>query len=111
MGGKGALLTPRRAQALRASMALPSIRWLVWLALIASLAPGAVSAQGLWSRWFGGATTSPTAPCALDRCDAVEPPAKDAPAAPPRAQAALPSAMPPGNFDFYLLTLSWSPGF
>ena len=77
----------------------------------------------------GGAPVNPAAPrpaapagCVLDHCEepapAAMPPLKPAaapPAAPP-PEAALPAngkipPLSPGNFDFYVLTLSWSPGF
>jgi ribonuclease T2 len=92
-------------------MATGHIRPLDCLALVPLLAPGPVHAQSLWGRLFGGPAISRPASCALDNCDPVAPQAKAAPAPQSSTQASLPSAMPPGNFDFYLLTLSWSPGF
>lgn len=43
--------------------------------------------------------------CGLDRC------AGSAPYLPLRVQALRGAAGTPGNFDFYILSLSWSPGF
>jgi ribonuclease T2 len=74
------------------------------------------------------AATTPTqaftpTPCVLDKClQGASPqgsPAPTAPLNPPPAQAPAPFApgaagaveVAPGDFDFYLLTLSWSPGF
>ncbi len=45
--------------------------------------------------------------CLLDHCADQAPPA---PAGAP-ARRAAPSAAPSGDFDFYVLALSWSPGF
>ena len=87
----------------------------------------------LWRKPRGGAAT----PCVLDRCVNGGAPAAPAPARPatPEAQSATPDdSIPPpsnrryggnrndrgggggdtgtaGNFDFYVLTLSWSSGF
>lgn len=48
--------------------------------------------------------------CVLDRCnDAASTPKADA--GPTTPAAPLPSAVAPGAFDFYVLALSWSPGF
>lgn len=53
------------------------------------------------------APARPTTPCVLDRClDAPGGPAT--PAAPPFVRR---GAVAPGAFDFYVLALSWSPGF
>jgi ribonuclease T2 len=82
--------------------------FLACFALIAFVAPVPASAQSLWDRLFGGASTPARPPCVLDNCNPSAPAAPDAPALP---RVAAPSAMPPGAFDFYLLTLSWSPGF
>ena len=60
-------------------------------------------------------------PCVLDKCLGLKPPppagaggASD-PASPaaadPAPSAARPTAPAPGGFDFYVLALSWSPGF
>ena len=76
----------------------------VCVALAIALTPAAGHAQNLWGRLLHGPAATTAAPCALDNCPAT--PAPTEAAAPP-----LLSAMPPGNFDFYLLTLSWSPGF
>jgi ribonuclease T2 len=82
------------------------------LALVAALLfyPGAGQAQSFWDNFFRGAPASQpaTTPCVLDEClnGAAQAPAP-APMAPPLAAGVV----APGNFDFYLLTLSWSPGF
>jgi ribonuclease T2 len=76
-----------------------------------------VQAQGLWNEIFGAPAAKP-APCVLDEClnGGAGSPAQPAAAepqsapAPPVAQAG-PPAVAPGAFDFYLLALSWSPGF
>lgn len=51
------------------------------------------------------------APCVLDEC--LNGGAKPTPQQPavPTAPAQMQAAIAPGEFDFYLLTLSWSPGF
>lgn len=63
---------------------------------------------------------APQAGCVLDNCDAAHPApsgqAANAPATPPPGNDPAPqsagfSPAAPGNFDFFLLTLSWSPGF
>jgi ribonuclease T2 len=59
-------------------------------------------------------------PCVLDKClngaTQKAPPVSQAPdadstPAPRPSRPASPIAIAPGDFDFYLLTLSWSPGF
>jgi ribonuclease T2 len=88
-------------------------------ALALSLCPASSQAQSFWDNLFRGPATAPArpTPCVLDKClnGAAQKPAQ-AQAAPDSAPA--PTAAPasagmvaPGNFDFYLLTLSWSPGF
>ena len=67
-----------------------------------ALTPAAGHAQSAWNRFIHGPTTPP--PCALDNCAPT-------PVKPSIAPPSLPSAVAPGVFDFYLLTLSWSPGF
>jgi ribonuclease T2 len=70
------------------------------LALALALAPGAAQADSLWREIFGGPAPRPT-PCVLDKC--LNPQQRPAPA---------PTGAPaPGDFDFYVLALSWSPGF
>lgn len=76
-------------------------------ALVASLAQPAAAQQFQRRPGFGQAAP---VPCVLDRCvdgagvtDPATPPAPRAP------RAGTGSA--PGNFDFYVLALSWSPGF
>ncbi len=53
--------------------------------------------------------------CILDKCADKNPPPPASPSAqepvPQRAPAGRPSALAPGDFDFYVLALSWSPGF
>jgi ribonuclease T2 len=90
-------------------------------ALALSLCPATSHAQDFWNDFFRGAPAKP-APCVLDKCvnGAAQKPAEiqAAPTQPVPDSAPTPSAAPasagavaPGNFDFYLLTLSWSPGF
>jgi len=53
-------------------------------------------------------------PCVLDEClnGGEPPPAAGSPnAPPPPAQRRPARVVAPGDFDFYVLTLSWSPGF
>jgi len=84
-------------------MAFGRVARSVCVVLAFASTPAAGHAQSAWSRLLHGPATT-RAPCALDNCSS--------PAAPPLvAQATQPSAAPPGVFDFYLLTLSWSPGF
>ena len=94
-------------------MAFGRVGRLVCVALAICAAPAAGYSQSYWDRLFHAPATSTPAPCALDNCaSAPAPQAPAEPAAPPpAAPPQFPSAMPPGNFDFYLLTLSWSPGF
>ncbi|HLW91420.1 MAG TPA: ribonuclease T2 [Roseiarcus sp.] len=87
------------------------------LAFALSLAAGApVHAQGLWNEIFGQPAAKPT-PCVLDKClnGGAATPVEPAPASPqpsqPSATAQAAPMVAPGAFDFYLLTLSWSPGF
>ncbi len=47
-------------------------------------------------------------PCVLDKCLGVGAPAAPAPVGVPSRSS---TAMAPGQFDFYVLSLSWSPGF
>jgi ribonuclease T2 len=64
------------------------------------------AAQVSWGTFFWHAPTPP--PCVLDEC--LNGGAKQSPpAAPTVSQQA--GDIAPGAFDFYLLTLSWSPGF
>jgi ribonuclease T2 len=59
------------------------------------------------------AQTRPNEPCLLDRCGDREPPgvARTAPAERDSPQYRAPSSVAPGNFDFYVLALSWSASF
>ncbi len=56
-----------------------------------------------------------TQPCVLDKCLGLKPASPSPAAAAPQddASASAPArgAQAPGNFDFYVLALSWSPGF
>jgi ribonuclease T2 len=77
--------------------------------------PSVSNAQSFWNNFFRGPPPAGSAqtPCVLDKClndGSKSPSAPTGPAAP--ASASTPAAtVAPGNFDFYLLTLSWSPGF
>jgi ribonuclease T2 len=78
-------------------------------ALALALCPTASQAQSFWDS-FRRPSAPP--PCVLDKClngAAQRPAAATAPDLAPAPTPAAPAA--PGNFDFYLLTLSWSPGF
>jgi ribonuclease T2 len=71
------------------------------------------AAQGAWETFWGRPPPQPT-PCVLDEClNGGAKTAPQKPASPPPANSAPASggAIAPGAFDFYLLTLSWSPGF
>jgi len=59
------------------------------------------------------AQTRTNEPCLLDRCGDREPPgaARTAPAESDRAPYRAPASVAPGNFDFYVLALSWSASF
>jgi len=70
------------------------------LALALSLGPTTAQAQGFWQDFLRG-PAAPT-PCVLDKC--LNPQQRAAP--PVSAGVAA-----PGDFDFYALALSWSPGF
>lgn len=74
------------------------------IALALAIASGPAFAQ------FRG-KPQPAAECVFDHCDPPGKPAPSRPAAPPPAEDAAPSAVAPGNFDFYVLSLSWSSGF
>jgi ribonuclease T2 len=72
-----------------------------------------VAAQTSWGTFWRAPTPPP--PCVLDEClnGGAKPtpqPQPTEPAAPTVAQQAG-GDIAPGAFDFYLLTLSWSPGF
>jgi ribonuclease T2 len=71
------------------------------LTLAAALASGgAARAQSFWRDLFGRPPPT-TTPCVLDKC--LNPARRPAP-----APAGAPAT---GDFDFYVLALSWSPGF
>jgi ribonuclease T2 len=88
------------------------------LALVAPLSPATSQAQSFWDKFFRGPTVAQSAatPCVLDKCvnggaqkpQAAQPSPNASPAPAPPQSATM---VAPGNFDFYLLTLSWSPGF
>jgi ribonuclease T2 len=96
------------------------------LALALLLCPTIGWAQSsFWDNFLRGSPTTQRAatPCVLDKClNGATPkpaPTQTAPdsaptpesAPTPMSPPASPSIVAPGNFDFYLLTLSWSPGF
>jgi ribonuclease T2 len=96
----------------------------VVLGFVLLLCPTMARAQsGFWDNFFRGSQASQpaTTPCVLDKCvNGATPrptPAQTAPESAPTSDAAptappaSPTMVAPGNFDFYLLTLSWSPGF
>ena len=85
-----------------------------------------VAALAAWALPAVAQTADP--PCVLDKCLGLKPAPADAAPASPDSPPAAPSAAPaapdasadptpqrrstaPGNFDFYVLSLSWSPGF
>lgn len=70
-----------------------------------SLCPMTAQAQSFWENLLRG-PAAPT-PCVLDKCLNAQQRAAPAPAAPP-VSAGMAA---PGDFDFYVLALSWSPGF
>ena len=85
------------------------------LACVLSLCPTASRAQSFWDNLLRGPAARPAAPpCVLDKClnggaQNPAPPPSQPDAAPAPVDSSATTA--PGNFDFYLLTLSWSPGF
>jgi ribonuclease T2 len=86
------------------------------LALTLLLCPNIGRAQSsFWDNFLRGPlTVQPAAtPCVLDKClnGATTKPAPAAPESAPTIPTASPTMAAPGNFDFFLLTLSWSPGF
>jgi ribonuclease T2 len=101
-------------------MTVRRLRTSAALALALALCPMAGHAQSFWDNFFRGPPAKP-APCVLDKClngaaqkpaqtQAAPQPLPDSTAA-PNASPASAGMVAPGNFDFYLLTLSWSPGF
>lgn len=70
------------------------------LALALCEGPTAAQAQSFWRDLLFGRPAPP--PCVLDKC--LNPVQRPAP-------VDAPVAAPSGNFDFYVLALSWSPGF
>jgi ribonuclease T2 len=90
------------------------------LALALWLCPMPSDAQGFWDNFFRKPAARPAStPCVLDKClngaaqNPVSPPRDSASPTIPTPTPPTPSAgaIAPGDFDFYLLTLSWSPGF
>jgi ribonuclease T2 len=87
---------------------------LLGILLICSPAGAQSIFDNLWR-----APAPPPPPCVLDKClnggdattteTAPSPPAS--PAAPSPSRSTPAGSLAPGDFDFYLLTLSWSPGF
>ena len=99
------------------------------MAMVGLIAAAPVQAQSLWERLQQRLAPRPeTSPkpvpateCVFDHCDppgvappsvvpAAAPPVAPVPAPAPPVSAGLPSEAP-GNFDFYVLSLSWSSGF
>jgi ribonuclease T2 len=93
-------------------------------AVVLSLFPLTSQAQSFWDTFFRGtpAPAAKPAPCVLDKClnggtqkpaQTPAPTAQATPDATPAPSTTPVSAGPvaTGDFDFYLLTLSWSPGF
>ena len=84
------------------------------LVLAAPLYPATSQGQSFWDNFLRSpAAARPAAtPCVLDKClnGAAQKPqaAQPSPTSAPPQSAGM---VAPGNFDFYLLTLSWSPGF
>ena len=86
------------------------------LALFAVLLVGSpAGAQSIFDNLWR-APAPPPSPCVLDKClngggATTTETAPSPPAAPSASQASSAGIVAPGDFDFYLLTLSWSPGF
>jgi ribonuclease T2 len=84
-------------------------------ALALSCCPTMSGAQSSWDDVFRGPSAPRPAPtsCVLDKClnGAAQSPPRPAPGAQPSPPPASAGTVAPGDFDFYLLTLSWSPGF
>ena len=93
------------------------------LALLGAAQPA--SAQNFWERLGRPRAAPAPGPCLLDKClDGTKPATPQAQPVTPAPQADAPSYVPrpqqtsrgqggdaPGNFDFYVFTLSWSSGF
>jgi ribonuclease T2 len=87
------------------------LRLALFAVLLVSSPAGAQSIfDNLWR-----ASPPPPPPCVLDKClnggGASTATAPNPPASPSASQASPAVIVAPGDFDFYLLTLSWSPGF
>ena len=76
------------------------MRWRLGRSGCRSRSPSPLSAISVASR-----AQSNTPPCVLDKC------VNGALTGPRSLRTDAPAAAAPGNFDFYVLTLSWSPGF
>jgi ribonuclease T2 len=76
--------------------------------LAAFVAPSLSLAQSGWDTFWRRPAPEPT-PCVLDKC--LNGGAKPATPQPSNTAQAGSGEIAPGAFDFYLLTLSWSPGF
>ncbi|HLJ72780.1 MAG TPA: ribonuclease T2 [Roseiarcus sp.] len=84
------------------------LRW-AFAGLLALASASPAGAEGWGDFWRK--RPPPAAPCVLDEClnggGTQNPP----PASPGDRAAPRPGEIAPGAFDYYLLTLSWSPGF
>ncbi len=82
--------------------------------LLAPIATSSAFAQGNWGMFW---RTPTPPPCVLDEClnggakPSPQPQTQPVEPAQPSAAPQIGGEIAPGNFDFYLLTLSWSPGF
>ena len=77
--------------------------------LLALVLASPAGAEG-WADFWRKRPPSPT-PCVLDECFKDGGTQNPPPASPGDSAAPRPSEIAPGAFDYYLLTLSWSPGF
>ena len=99
-------------RALRVLLIVLALGFVAWQAMHKGNAPAPAPAR----------QAQKPSPCVFDTCDPVPAPASPRPPAPAPAPQAAPvpdtsadtspiRPVAPGNFDFYVLSLSWSPGF
>jgi ribonuclease T2 len=85
----------------------------VGVLVMAFAAPSFSAGPSAWDTFWRQPPPQPT-PCVLDEClngGAKTAPQQPATPSPSNSAQAVGGEIAPGAFDFYLLTLSWSPGF
>lgn len=85
------------------------LRNLAFAGLLALVSASPADAEGWGDFWRKQPPA--TTPCVLDECLKDGGTQNPSPASPGDGAAPRPSEIAPGAFDYYLLTLSWSPGF